>query len=293
MLDMGFIRDIRQVLALLPARRQNLLFSATFSREIRSLAEGLLDRPASVQVDAREHRRRARRAGRPPGRPRAQARAADAPRADARQSTRRSSSPGPSTAPTGLPSSSTATASPPRRSTATSRSPSACARWPTSRPGASCCSWPPRSPRAAWTSRRCRTSSTSSCRWSRRLCPPHRSHRPRRHHRDRGLAGLRRRGAAASRRRAPARRADPLDRRSRASSRTPPSARSRSACGPASTPAGAVASQRAERVPPIGAGFGSAGTVAVALDGRSATSAARSGGRTPRPASPARRWCSP
>jgi ATP-dependent RNA helicase RhlE len=50
MLDMGFIRDIRQVLALLPDRRQNLLFSATFSRDIRSLAEGLLDRPASVQV---------------------------------------------------------------------------------------------------------------------------------------------------------------------------------------------------------------------------------------------------
>ena len=50
MLDMGFIRDIRQVLALLPDRRQNLLFSATFSREIRSLAEGLLERPASVQV---------------------------------------------------------------------------------------------------------------------------------------------------------------------------------------------------------------------------------------------------
>jgi ATP-dependent RNA helicase RhlE len=50
MLDMGFIRDIRQVLALLPDRRQNLLFSATFSREIRGLAEGLLDRPASVQV---------------------------------------------------------------------------------------------------------------------------------------------------------------------------------------------------------------------------------------------------
>jgi ATP-dependent RNA helicase RhlE len=50
MLDMGFIRDIRQVLALLPDDRQNLLFSATFSREIRALAEGLLDRPASVQV---------------------------------------------------------------------------------------------------------------------------------------------------------------------------------------------------------------------------------------------------
>jgi len=50
MLDMGFIRDIRSILALLPDRRQNLLFSATFSREIRGLAAGLLDRPASVQV---------------------------------------------------------------------------------------------------------------------------------------------------------------------------------------------------------------------------------------------------
>ncbi|MBA3740644.1 MAG: DEAD/DEAH box helicase [Chloroflexi bacterium] len=50
MLDMGFIRDIRQVIALLPDRRQNLLFSATFSKEIRGLATGLLDRPASVQV---------------------------------------------------------------------------------------------------------------------------------------------------------------------------------------------------------------------------------------------------
>ena len=53
MLDMGFIRDIRSILALLPDRRQNLLFSATFSNDIRSLAEGLLDRPASVQVTPR------------------------------------------------------------------------------------------------------------------------------------------------------------------------------------------------------------------------------------------------
>ena len=53
MLDMGFIRDIRKVLALLPAERQNLLFSATFSNEIRALASGLLHDPASVQVDAR------------------------------------------------------------------------------------------------------------------------------------------------------------------------------------------------------------------------------------------------
>ncbi|MDO8483838.1 MAG: DEAD/DEAH box helicase [Candidatus Limnocylindrales bacterium] len=53
MLDMGFIRDIRKVLAVLPPRRQNLLFSATFSDEIRRLADGLLDRPASVQVSPR------------------------------------------------------------------------------------------------------------------------------------------------------------------------------------------------------------------------------------------------
>jgi ATP-dependent RNA helicase RhlE len=53
MLDMGFIRDIRSIISLLPQRRQNLLFSATFSNEIRGLAEGLLDRPASVQVTPR------------------------------------------------------------------------------------------------------------------------------------------------------------------------------------------------------------------------------------------------
>jgi ATP-dependent RNA helicase RhlE len=53
MLDMGFIRDIRRILALLPPRRQNLLFSATFSDEIRRLADGLLDRPATVQVTPR------------------------------------------------------------------------------------------------------------------------------------------------------------------------------------------------------------------------------------------------
>ncbi len=53
MLDMGFIRDIRKILAVLPRRRQNLLFSATFSDEIRGLASGLLDNPAYVQVAPR------------------------------------------------------------------------------------------------------------------------------------------------------------------------------------------------------------------------------------------------
>ncbi len=53
MLDMGFIRDIRKVLEVLPKQRQNLLFSATFSEEIRSLARGFLHEPASVQVTPR------------------------------------------------------------------------------------------------------------------------------------------------------------------------------------------------------------------------------------------------
>src|SRR5690606_4233727 len=53
MLDMGFIRDIRKVLALLPAKRQNLLFSATFSDDIRKLARGLLHDPAMVEVARR------------------------------------------------------------------------------------------------------------------------------------------------------------------------------------------------------------------------------------------------
>jgi ATP-dependent RNA helicase RhlE len=50
MLDMGFIRDIRRIIGLLPARRQNLLFSATFSREIRTLAAGLLRHPVHLQA---------------------------------------------------------------------------------------------------------------------------------------------------------------------------------------------------------------------------------------------------
>jgi ATP-dependent RNA helicase RhlE len=53
MLDMGFIRDIRRILALLPQRRQNLLFSATYSNDIRQLADTLLDAPALVEVARR------------------------------------------------------------------------------------------------------------------------------------------------------------------------------------------------------------------------------------------------
>ena len=53
MLDMGFIRDIRRVLAMLPKARQNLLFSATFSAEIRTLASGMLHDPLTVEVARR------------------------------------------------------------------------------------------------------------------------------------------------------------------------------------------------------------------------------------------------
>jgi ATP-dependent RNA helicase RhlE len=53
MLDMGFIRDIRRVLAALPQNRQNLLFSATFSEEIRALANGLLRDPLTIEVAPR------------------------------------------------------------------------------------------------------------------------------------------------------------------------------------------------------------------------------------------------
>ncbi len=53
MLDMGFIRDIKQIIKELPAKRQNLLFSATFSQDIRNLANGLLNNPTEVQVAQR------------------------------------------------------------------------------------------------------------------------------------------------------------------------------------------------------------------------------------------------
>jgi ATP-dependent RNA helicase RhlE len=53
MLDMGFIKDIKKILALLPKQRQNLLFSATFSDEIKALADSLLNKPALIEVARR------------------------------------------------------------------------------------------------------------------------------------------------------------------------------------------------------------------------------------------------
>ena len=53
MLDMGFLPDVKRILALLPRKRQNLLFSATFSDEIKALADKLLDRPQTIEVAPR------------------------------------------------------------------------------------------------------------------------------------------------------------------------------------------------------------------------------------------------
>ena len=53
MLDMGFIHDIKRVIKLVPKQRQNLMFSATFSDEIRALASGLLTEPAYVESERR------------------------------------------------------------------------------------------------------------------------------------------------------------------------------------------------------------------------------------------------
>ena len=53
MLDMGFIHDIKRILKILPKERQNLLFSATFSDEIRTLAKGLVNNPVEISVTPR------------------------------------------------------------------------------------------------------------------------------------------------------------------------------------------------------------------------------------------------
>lgn len=53
MLDMGFIHDIKKILKLLPKKRQNLLFSATFSDDIRQLAKGLVNNPIEISVSPR------------------------------------------------------------------------------------------------------------------------------------------------------------------------------------------------------------------------------------------------
>ena len=123
MLDMGFLPDIRRILELLPARRQNLLFSATFSDDIRRLSGSLLRDPARVEVAPRNTTaeggppdrlsRRSRPQGAAAGASHPRGRPAPGARLHAHQDRR---------SPAGL-AGSTATASRPRPSTATARQP--------------------------------------------------------------------------------------------------------------------------------------------------------------------------
>ena len=163
MLDMGFMPDIKRILALLPAKRQSLMFSATFPDDIKRLAAQMLKEPVRIQVapsnavtelvthsaykvDARrkrdflEHLIRDR---------------------DMRQVLVFT---GPRSPPPGWRASCCAMASPAPPCTATRPSRSARRRWPSSRTASCSCWWPPISPPAGWTSRICRTSSTTSCR---------------------------------------------------------------------------------------------------------------------------------
>ena len=50
MLDMGFVRDINKIISFMPVKRQNLMFSATFSKEIKKLANGILKNPVEVET---------------------------------------------------------------------------------------------------------------------------------------------------------------------------------------------------------------------------------------------------
>ena len=79
MLDMGFIHDIKKVLAVLPAKKQSLLFSATFSDEIKALADKLLNKPALIEVARRNQTADNDRAEDAPGVARAQEGTAGAP----------------------------------------------------------------------------------------------------------------------------------------------------------------------------------------------------------------------
>ena len=199
MLDMGFIRDIKKILAMLPKKRQNLLFSATFSDEIKPSPTACCTSP-----DRRcppQHRLRTRPAIGTCAR-RSQARAARLPDQRSTSGSRCWCSPAPSTAPTagrisgkhGIPSAAihgNKSQSARTRALADFKDAAAGAgrhrhRRPRSR----------HRPVAA-------SGQLRTCPTSRRLRPPHRPHRPRRFQRRRRIAGGPRRAAAAEGHRAP------------------------------------------------------------------------------------------
>jgi len=234
MLDMGFIRDIRKILALLPSRRQNLLFSATFSDEIRRACRRLPGPARHGGGRPPQHAGGARPPGGPPGRPRAQARAPEPADPDGRDP------PGAGLHQDEARREPAVRAAGPRRDRRgrdpRQQEPAAARSRPqtTSRPAAWTSSSRPTSRRGGSTSRRSRTSSTTSSDgpedYVHRIGP----HRPGRDRRDRALARLpstRRSSCATSRALLGG---ESRRRRSPASRRTSRSARSRSACAPAS-----------------------------------------------------------
>jgi ATP-dependent RNA helicase RhlE len=156
MLDMGFIHDIKKVLALLPAKKQSLLFSATFSDEIKALADRLLNHPALIEVARRNATAETiAQKVHPVGASKKKALLAHLIKSGdwhqvlvftrmkhgANRLAEFLNDEGITR----------------WRSTATRARAPAPRRWPTSRPAACRCWWPPTSPRAASTSTSCRT----------------------------------------------------------------------------------------------------------------------------------------
>ena len=105
MLDMGFLPDVKKILALVPKEKQSLLFSATFSDEIRDLANTLLQEPAEHPGHAAQHHGAAHHAGDPPGRPRQEEGSCSPTSSRSTTGARCWCSPAPSSAPTTWPSS--------------------------------------------------------------------------------------------------------------------------------------------------------------------------------------------
>ena len=168
MLDMGFLPDIQKIIALLPAKRQNLMFSATFSDDIRRLSGGILRDPATVEVAPRNTTLeadpparlpgRSRPQGSPPRPPHPQGRPAPGARLHPDQAGRHAA--GQPARPRGPrrrgdPLRPLAARTDARARGLQDRARSGSSSRPTSRPAAS-------------TSRTCRSSSTSSCRGTRR-----------------------------------------------------------------------------------------------------------------------------
>ena len=135
MLDMGFIHDIRRIVAKLPSKRQTLFFSATMPREIADLASHMLHDPVRVAVTPVSDDRGAYRATGDPCRSRRQAGPARGGAAGEVGASACWSSPAPSAAPTRSFARWSRPASRPRRSTATSRRTSASACWQRSAAG--------------------------------------------------------------------------------------------------------------------------------------------------------------